>query len=107
MIFIVNARLRAELENISFCYPHQLVNLMIASRKSVCLDECKHQSRFLMSVRLKVSMCQNSYQNKRQGIGNIPVTKLHRLEGHRNIKLSGNVGQIKKHVDLTLKMRFG
>ena len=35
MIFIVNARLHAELENISFCYVHQLVNLMIASRKSV------------------------------------------------------------------------
>ena len=93
MIFIENARLHAELENISFCYAHQLVNLMIASRKSVIsLDECKHQSRFLISVRLKVSMCQNSYQNKRRGIGNIPVTKLHRFEGHNSIKSSGNIG---------------
>ena len=62
------------------CYAHQLVNLMIASR------------RFLISVRLKISMCQNSYQNKRQGIGNIPVTKLHRFEGHKSIKSSGNIG---------------
>ena len=50
MIFIKNARLHAELENSSFCYAHQLVNLMIASRKSVIsLDECKHQSRLLIS----------------------------------------------------------
>ena len=64
---------------------------MIASRKSVTsVDECKHQSRLF--VRLKVSMCQNSYQNKRQGIGNIPVTKLHRFEGHNSIKSSGNIG---------------
>ena len=62
MICIENARLHAELENISFCYAYQLV--MIASRKSVIsLDEYKHQSRFLISVRLKVSMCLNSYQN--------------------------------------------
>ena len=31
-------------------------------------------------------MCQNSYQNKRQGIGNIPVTKLHRFDGRKSIK---------------------
>ena len=68
MIFIENARrLHAELENISFCYAHQLVNFMIASRKSVIsVDEYKHQIRFLISVRLKVSMCLNSYQNKRK-----------------------------------------
>ena len=101
MIFMVNARLHAE-----FCTSAGKFD--DASRKSVIsLDECKHQSHFLISVHLKVSMCQNSYQNKRQGIGNIPVTKLHRFEGHKNIKSSRNIGYIKKHIDLTLKMRFG
>ena len=53
MIFIVNARLHAELENISFCYAHQLVNLMIASRKllvsisNICSFEGLHESNFI------------------------------------------------------------
>ena len=39
-------------------------------------------------------MCRNSYQNKRQGIGNISVTKLHRFKGHKSIKSSGIKHQI-------------
>ena len=45
--FIENARLHAELENISFCYAHQLVNFMIASRKSVIsLDDVNTKAVF-------------------------------------------------------------
>ena len=50
MIFIENARLHVELENISFCYAHQLVNLMIDSPKpfsNICSFEGLHLSKFI------------------------------------------------------------
>ena len=47
---------------------------------------------FLISVRMKGSICQNLYKNKQKGIANIPVTKLHWFEERKSIKSSGKIG---------------
>ena len=47
---------------------------------------------FLISVRLKGSICQNLYKNKQKGFANFPVTKLHRFEERKSIKSSGKIG---------------
>ena len=46
------------------------------------LDEFNVNTKtlFQVSVSSMESMCRNLYQDKRQGIENIPVTKFHRFE---------------------------